>query len=80
MPQSQWPKNDEQFEGAIKKYWSDVYGDRRQEIVFIGIDMDEMALRKRLDTCLVKNYIRNKDNAKCLPDPFPIWRLEKAEA
>jgi hypothetical protein len=29
------------------------YGDRRQELVFIGIDMDESVIRSLLDHCLL---------------------------
>lgn len=32
--------------------WREPYGDRRQEIVFIGRDLDECALRSSLESCL----------------------------
>ena len=34
-----------EFEEQLRALWHPVYGDRRQEIVVIGIDMDEEALR-----------------------------------
>ncbi len=74
VPKNRWP-DDEVFDFSIQKYWSDAYGDRRQEIVFIGIAIDEQALRTRLDACLMKDYILNKDLTKSLPDPFPIWHM-----
>ena len=29
--------------------WHEAYGDRRQQLVFIGIDMDEADIRRKLD-------------------------------
>ena len=34
---------------------TDEFGDRRQELIFIGIAMDEEAIRKALDECLLTN-------------------------
>lgn len=34
---------------------SEEYGDRRQEIVFIGVGIDEVAITKALDDCLLKD-------------------------
>jgi len=36
VPESEWPDR-EAVEDAIGQYWTDSYGDRRQEIVFIGL-------------------------------------------
>jgi G3E family GTPase len=36
----------------IEQNWDAACGDRRQEIVFIGVDMDESEIRRRLDACL----------------------------
>ena len=38
---------------GVKKIWKAPHGDRRQEIVMIGIDLDEVALRRALETCLM---------------------------
>ncbi|MCB1121527.1 MAG: GTP-binding protein [Verrucomicrobiae bacterium] len=41
----------EQFPEEVVQNWEEPFGDRRQEIVFIGINMDEAALRSGLDAC-----------------------------
>jgi G3E family GTPase len=37
----------------IRALWKDPMGDRRQEIVFIGTDYDEAAVRRSLEACLL---------------------------
>jgi G3E family GTPase len=74
VPADRWP-NDPFWRQSLKANWSDVYGDRRQEIVFIGVNMDQDAMRARLDACLVpgKTGMHLEEWAK-LADPFPRWR------
>lgn len=59
------------------KEWDSEFGDRSQEIVIIGIDMDETHLRRRLDACLLteSEMARGPARWKRLPDPFPAWRI-----
>jgi len=48
------PRN-KQFRAAILDQFVEPWGDRRQELVFIGKDWDEDALRRRLDSCLLND-------------------------
>ncbi|MFA4913116.1 MAG: zinc metallochaperone GTPase ZigA [Burkholderiaceae bacterium] len=51
-PQAQWP-DDPETVALIREKWDDQVGDARQELVLIGIDMDEPSLRARLNACLL---------------------------
>lgn len=71
----QWPE-DPEARAYIKQNWAEPFGDRRQEVVFIGIDLDEADLRRRLDACLL-TPAEMRAGVKAwrrLPDPFPAWR------
>ena len=50
----------------------------RQELVFIGQDLDENAFKKKLEECLLseKQVLSGKTYWETLEDPFPAW--EKA--
>jgi len=80
VPRRHWP-DDPAWRADIDARWDPVYGDRRQEIVFIGAHMDEAAIRAALDGCLVgAEHAAAMDVAGWagLDDPFPAWRRGEA--
>jgi G3E family GTPase len=82
IPKERWPQ-DPEWRQHLKKNWHPVYADRRQELVFIGLDYDEAWLRRELDACLVGEGDAKAFDAKRwagLPDPFPAWRREPQAA
>lgn len=52
MPPERWPQDPEALV-RIRSNWADGVGDARQELVLIGMDMNEAALRQRFDACLL---------------------------
>ncbi|WP_227288101.1 GTP-binding protein [Boseongicola sp. H5] len=80
VPKERWPDHD----GArayMAQHWQEPWGDRRQEIVFIGVGIDWPALRARLDACLVPaTAASGPDDLPDYPDPFPIWRRQEEAA
>ena len=74
IPKSEWPDR-KAVEDAIGHYWTDNYGDRRQEIVFIGLknQMKQDDLWNRLDSCLVGDYLSAPQAFEKSDDPFPKW-------
>jgi len=80
IPRERWPDHPE-WRKRLSRHWHPVWGDRRQEIVFIGASMDRDELTRRLDGCLVGEATARKfqpDQWRGLPDPFPEWRREAA--
>ena len=78
VPCHRWPDHAE-WRTAMKPYLDPVWGDRRQEIVFIGCDpMDEAALRAGLDACLVAERDFMPGRWRDLADPFPSWERHAA--
>lgn len=81
VPKARWPESPE-FRRHIASRWDALYGDRLQELVFIGKDMDEGALRRDLDACLTGKERATRLETKlwsAFPDPFPVWG-KQAEA
>lgn len=72
IPKNQWPE-DGRFEGFVARHWDEVWADRRQELVFIGIGMDEAMIRAALDACLLPVDAFTPEVWARLSDPFPLW-------
>ncbi|PWV95645.1 G3E family GTPase [Hoeflea marina] len=78
MPPAQWPQ-DQGFLDMMRPYLDPVWGDRRQEIVFIGADpMDEVRIRADLDACLIDSPVFTPELWRDLPDPFASWDRKAA--
>ncbi|OAN46199.1 hypothetical protein A6A03_13115 [Chloroflexus islandicus] len=75
-----WAASDEQpddptEQAALAAIWDAQWGDRRQELVLIGQEMDETALRAQLEACLLTDAEMALGPAgwETLPDPFGSW-------
>ena len=74
VDEENWPK-DQGFKKSLNKIWKKGYGDRRQEIVFIGLknQMDIDMIKEKLDSFLIRNHSINLENSLKHRDPFPEW-------
>lgn len=77
----QWPDDPETL-ALIRSRWAEPYGDRQQELVLIGINMDEDDLRRELDACLLTDaeLTAGPDAWRRMEDRFPAWVTEQEEA
>jgi G3E family GTPase len=77
VPKEHWPTHPDALSEVASK-WQEPWGDRRQEIVFIGHGVDEAALRARLDAALVPASAFTPELWADFSDPFPTWRRKAA--
>jgi hypothetical protein len=74
VPKDRWPDHP-QARAYLNEHWQDPFGDRRQELVFIGVGMDKTAISTALDAALVQDTTEFTPHLwEDLPDPFPGWR------
>ncbi|RVD77619.1 zinc metallochaperone GTPase ZigA [Pseudomonas koreensis] len=79
VPKNQWPQ-DQESTAAIMKNWIPSVGDCRQELVFIGQNIDFLQLTAELDACLLTDaeMAAGVEGWRMLPDPFGPWHDEVA--
>jgi len=58
----------------VKQSWDKEFGDRKTQLVFIGMDLDKNLITNELDQCLLTPEEMEKDWST-LPDPFN-WNIQ----
>jgi G3E family GTPase len=79
VPKNQWP-DDQESTAAILQSWTATTGDCRQELVFIGQNIDFARLTNELDECLLSDaeMALGIEGWRLLEDPFGPWIDEEA--
>jgi len=74
VDRARWPKS-EAFDEIMSRIWRSPWGDRRQEIVIIGADMDKEHIIAAFDQCLLtdEEMALGVEGWTSLPDPFAPW-------
>lgn len=84
LEEDQWSTSEETSQEEVKAQWHPQFGDRRQELVFIGMNMDTQALQTGLDACLLTEaeLALGETVWATWQDPFPkyAWKDEDTEA
>lgn len=73
VPEARLP-SDPDAQHEIASRWVEPWGDRRQEIVFIGSGMDQDTIKAALGAALVRADDFTPSAWENLNDPFPQWR------
>jgi hypothetical protein len=60
---------------AVLEVWQEPWGDRRQEIVVIGMDLDQAHITANLNACLLTDdeIAAGPEAWRHYPDPFGDW-------
>ncbi|AQZ95021.1 zinc metallochaperone GTPase ZigA [Halopseudomonas phragmitis] len=74
VPRQYWPQ-DEESQTLIEGKWQGEFGDCRQELVFIGQNIDFELLERELQACLLTDaeMAYGAEQWLSLPDPFGPW-------
>lgn len=80
FPKEELPDNPE-VKYILENEWDPVFGDRRQELVVIGQNIDKEKMIKELDACLLSDdeIALGVDEWQKMPDPFPEWNFDEEE-
>lgn len=74
------PESNKEFYAWLMNIWDETYGDRRNELVFIGQDFDQDQLKRGLEwATLTEAELRDPESWSTFEDPFPPWgKLQEA--
>jgi G3E family GTPase len=74
-----WPEKNDPEHALILENWEEPYGDRVNEIVFIGQHLDRPAIESILKACELSAAEKSlpQSHWNSVEDPFPVWdRIE----
>lgn len=80
VPRERWPALGTPERSGIEKNWQEPYGDRINEVVFIGIRMDREAIEQAWKSMHL-NFTESRKGMNgwaTFKDPFPSWERTKA--
>jgi len=74
VAKDRWPE-DPEYLASIKKDWIEPFGDMRQELVFIGQNLNQQQVIQALDECLLtdEQLLAGEYYWQTLDDLFPAW-------
>lgn len=77
IPREQWPEDKDYLE-AIHNNWQEPFGDMRQELVFMGQNLNLSHFIHTLNNCLLSDdeLEAGREYWQTLTDPFPSWETE----
>jgi G3E family GTPase len=80
IPRAEWP-SDAESRREIKREWQKPWGDRVQELVFIGQGMDRAGIDAGLGAALLTDdeVALGMRRWRRLPDPFEPWAMSEPE-
>ena len=75
VPVNSWPTDEESINN-IREQWEEPFGDKRQELVFIGQSLDKEAMLYDLNKCLLSEdeLLKGESYWETFDDPFPGWK------
>ena len=72
LPEERLPTHSE-AQAEIASNWVEPWGDRRQELVFIGVGLERETICARLNAALLDVDAFRPEEWADMPDPFPQW-------
>ena len=79
-PEEEWPEDEREAED-IRSRFSGEHGDRHQQLVFIGQNLDQKRVEAILDSCLLTDVEFNEgpNSWSDFEDPLPVIEIEEPE-